>query len=206
MMKTLEQLGALALTLALTFAAYTAAAADRSTPAPSQGGRILIAYFSVNNSTKIVANHLVDILKADLYEITPQAPYTAADLNYNTGRAKTEQNDPSARPAIAGSVENMGQYDVIFLGYPIWFGQAPKIISTFLESHDLSGKTIVPFCTSVNSGIGSSATNIHSLASGATWLEGQRFIGSGARLDGQRVGGSASRAEVESWVRSLPLH
>ena len=158
------------------------------------GKEVLIAYFSATNNTEGIANHLDAILDADLYEITPEAPYTAADLNYNTDcRANREQNDASARPAISGGVDNMEQYDVIFLGYPIWWGQAPKIISTFLESYDLSGKTIVPFCTSGSSGIGSSATNLHSLAGSATWLDGQRFSG------------SASRSTVESWVNGLGL-
>ena len=164
-------------------------------PAPSEGSKVLIAYFSATNNTEGIANHLDAILDADLYEITPETPYTSADLNYSdsTTRATREQNDPSARPAISGSVDNMEQYDVIFLGYPIWWGQAPKIISTFLESYDLSGKTIVPFCTSGSSGIGSSATNLHSLAGSATWLDGQRFSG------------SASRSTVESWVNGLGL-
>ncbi len=163
-------------------------------PAPSEGSKVLIAYFSATNTTGGIANHLDAILDADLYEIVPETPYTSADLNYNTDcRANDEQNDPSARPAISGGVENMEQYDVIFLGYPIWWGQAPKIISTFLESYDLSGKTIVPFCTSGSSGIGSSATNLHSLAGDATWLDGQRF------------GGGASQAAVESWVNGLGL-
>ncbi len=163
-------------------------------PTPSEGGRILIAYFSATNNTEGIANHLDAILEADLYEITPETPYTSADLNYNTDcRANREQNDASARPAISGGVDNMEQYDVIFLGYPIWWGQAPKIISTFLESYDLSGKTIVPFCTSGSSGIGSSATNLHALASAATWMDGQRFSG------------SASQAAVESWVNGLDL-
>lgn len=161
---------------------------------PSAGAKILITYFSATNNTEGIANHLDAVLDADLYEITPEQPYTAADLNYNSDcRANDEQNDPSARPAISGSMDNMEQYDVIFLGYPIWWGQAPKIISTFLESYDLSGKTIVPFCTSGSSGIGSSATNLHSLASAATWMDGQRFSG------------SASRSTVESWVNGLGL-
>lgn len=162
---------------------------------PSASGKVLIAYFSATNNTEGIANHLDAILDADLYEITPEQPYTSADLNYgdSSTRATVEQNDPSARPAISGSIENMEQYDVIFLGYPIWWGQAPKIISTFLESYDLSGKTIVPFCTSGSSGIGSSATNLHSLASSATWLDGQRFSG------------SASRSTVETWVNGLGL-
>ena len=164
------------------------------TPAPSEGAKVLIAYFSATNNTEGIANHLDAILDADLYEITPETPYTAADLNYNTDcRANREQNDASARPAISGSVDNMEQYDVIFLGYPIWWGQAPKIISTFLESYDLSGKTIVPFCTSGSSGIGSSATNLHSQANGASWMDGQRFSG------------GASRSTVESWVNGLGL-
>lgn len=163
-------------------------------PAPSEGMKVLIAYFSATNNTEGIANHLDAILDADLYEITPETPYSAADLDYNADcRANREQNDASARPAISGSVENVEQYDVIFLGYPIWWGQAPKIISTFLESYNLSGKTIVPFCTSGSSGIGSSATNLHALTSGATWMDGQRFSG------------GASRSTVEDWVDGLEL-
>lgn len=159
------------------------------------GKNILIAYFSATNNTEGIANHLNEILDADLYEIVPETPYTSEDLNYNTDcRANDEQNDASARPAVSGSVDNMEQYDVIFLGYPIWWGQAPKIIYTFLESYELSGKTIVPFCTSGSSNIGSSATNLHSLASGAAWLDGQRF------------GGGASASDVQSWVDSLNLN
>ena len=104
-------------------------------------------------------------MNADLYEIIPEDPYTEEDLAYYTdGRADQEQNNPDARPAISGEVENMAQYDVVLLGYPIWHGQAPRIISTFLESYDFSGKTIVPFCTSHSSGIGSSDDDLHSLA------------------------------------------
>ena len=169
---------------------------DSEAETPAQESKVLIAYFSATNNTEGIANHIKNILGADagLYEIVPEQPYTSADLNYNTDcRANREQNDASARPAISGRVENMEQYDVIFLGYPIWWGQAPKIISTFLESYDFSGKTIVPFCTSGSSGIGSSASNLHSLASNATWLDGQRFSG------------GASRSTVESWVNGLDL-
>ena len=167
---------------------------DHPTTDSGEETEVLIAYFSATNNTEGIASHLDAILDADLYEIMPELPYTAADLNYNSDcRANDEQNDPSARPAISGSVDSMEKYDVIFLGYPIWWGQAPKIISTFLESYDLSGKTIVPFCTSGSSGLGSSATNLHGLASNATWLDGQRFSG------------SASRSTVESWVNGLDL-
>ena len=170
--------------------------APTSAPEPA-APHILVAYFSATNNTESIAKHIKTALgeEADLYEIVPQTPYTSADLNYNTDcRANREQNDPSARPAVNGSVENMAQYDVIFLGYPIWWGQAPKILYTFVEAYDLSGKTIVPFCTSGSSGIGSSAANLHSLAEDAAWLDGQRF------------GGGASSADVQSWVDSLDLN
>jgi flavodoxin len=124
-----------------------------------------------------LAENAAEILNANLYEIVPEDPYTEEDLAYYTnGRADQEQNDASARPAISGGVENMEKYDTIILGYPIWHGQAPRIISTFLESYDFSGKTIVPFCTSHSSGIGSSADNLHALCSDSVnWLDGKRF-------------------------------
>ena len=164
-------------------------------PEENAGGEILVAYFSCTGNTRGLAEKIASALDADLYEIVPEQPYSDADLNYNDSstRATVEQNEPDARPAISGSVDDMGQYDVIFLGYPIWWGQAPKIISTFLESYDLSGKTIVPFCTSGSSGVGSSATNLHALASSAVWLDGNRFSG------------SASRSDVETWVNGLDL-
>ena len=170
------------------------------TPAPApdpdtaESGRVLIAYFSATNNTGGVANHIKAILggSADLYEIVPETPYTSADLNYNTDcRANREQNDDAARPAISGSVENMGDYDVIFLGYPIWWGKAPKIIHTFLESYDFTGKTIVPFCTSASSGYNDST--ITPLAEGARWVTGSRFSA-----------GTSQDAMVE-WVNSLGL-
>ena len=156
--------------------------------------KTLVAYFSATNTTRPLAEYASDILSADLYEIVPEDPYTDADLAYYTnGRADQEQNDPAARPGISGRVENMADYDVIFLGYPIWHGQAPRIISTFLESYDLTGKTIVPFCTSHSSGIGSSDTGLHSLASGANWLAGRRFAG------------GTDRNTVEDWISGLDL-
>ena len=157
--------------------------------------RVLVAYFSCTGSTEKIANHIADVLGVTAYRITPETPYTSADLNYNDSstRATREQNDPSARPAISGSVENMADYDVIFLGYPIWWGQAPKIMYTFVESYDLTGKTIIPFCTSGSSGIGSSATNLSVSAPKATWLSGNRFSG------------SASRDSIFSWINGLGL-
>ena len=169
--------------------------AESETPAAEDSGSVLIAYFSATGNTEHIAEHLAGILDADLYEIVPEAPYTSEDLNYSNSdcRANQEQNDPAARPAISGGVENMADYEVIFLGYPIWWGDAPKIVSTFLESYDFDGKTIVPFCTSGSSPIGGSASGLEALTSGATWLDGQRFSG------------SASWETVSQWVDSLGL-
>ena len=171
---------------------------EEQTPEGTDDGekKVLIAYFSATNNTEGIANHLNDILDADLYEIVPEQPYTSDDLNYNdsSSRSSQEMDDPSARPAISGSVDNMEQYDVIFLGYPIWWGEAPRIINTFLESYDLSGKTIAPFCTSASSPLGSSATMLQELTEDVTWLEGQRFSG------------GASVSDVQSWVDGLDLN
>lgn len=173
-----------------------------SAPVESEGPegtgetKILIAYFSATNNTEGIANHLESILDADLYEIVPETPYTSEDLNYNdsSSRSSREMNDPDVRPAISGGVEDMEQYDVIFLGYPIWWGEAPRIINTFLESYDLSGKTIAPFCTSASSPLGSSAAKLQDLTGNATWLDGHRFSG------------GASASDVQSWVDSLNLN
>lgn len=157
--------------------------------------KVLVAYFSATNTTEGVAQTIADSLGADLYEITPVDPYTAADLDYHDDKSRStiEMNDPNARPAISGSVENMEQYDIIFIGYPIWWGEAPRILSTFVESYDFSGKTIVPFCTSGGSGVGSSASNLERLTSGATWLSGTR------------LNGGASRSSVAEWINGLGL-
>lgn len=138
---------------------------------------VLVAYFSATGTTKKIAEEIAASLSADLYEIVPEQPYTEADLAYYTnGRADQEQADFASRPSIAGESVQMDQYDTILLGYPIWHGQAPKIIYTFLETYDFSNKTILPFCTSHSSGIGSSASNLHSSTSATTnWLEGERL-------------------------------
>lgn len=167
------------------------------TEAPDvQESKVLVAYFSVTNTTEGVAEHIANGLHADIYEIVPEDPYTDADLNYNDDNSRTtiEMNDPAARPKISGSVENMEQYDVVFIGYPIWWGDAPRIVSTFMESYDFSGKTIVPFCTSGSSAIGSSAANLEQLTNGAEWLSGRR------------LNGSDDQDTVMEWVNSLGLH
>ena len=156
--------------------------------------KTLVVYFSCTGTTEVVAEYITEILGADSYQIVPEDPYTEADLAYYTnGRADQEQNDPDVRPAISGGLENMDEYGTIFLGYPIWHGQAPRIISTFLESYDFSGKMIVPFCTSHSSGIGSSADNLHNLADKAKWVNGRRF----------ETG--TFRSTIEEWIGELEL-
>lgn len=158
-------------------------------------GGVLVAYFSATGNTEGIAQHLQSIMDADLYEIVPEVAYTDEDLNYSNDscRANQEQNDPTARPAITGTLEHPENYDVVFLGYPIWWGQAPKVIYTFLESCDFGDATIVPFCTSGSSGIGGSLDDLHALAPESNWLDGQRFSS------------GTSQDEVAQWVDSLGL-
>lgn len=167
------------------------------TPGPGPaGGRALVAYFSCTNTTEGIAVRIVEATDAATWRIEPATAYTSEDLNYNdsSSRANREQNDPSARPAIKGKCENLADYDVVFLGYPIWWGKAPKVIFTFLESHDLAGKTVVPFCTSHSSGIGSSDTDLHRLATEAEWKQGRRFSG------------NESKETIEKWIESMDLN
>lgn len=160
----------------------------------SEENNILVVYFSATGTTKQIAEYAADILSADIYEIVPKSPYTNEDLNYYSGgRADREQENPAARPAISGSIPDIEQYDIVLLGYPIWHGQTPRIISTFLENCNFNEKTIVPFCTSHSSGIGSSASNLHSLAANAAWLDGKRFSS------------DAARTAVKEWLVSLGL-
>ena len=165
---------------------------DNSEPSDS-GSRVLIAYFSATGTTKKIAEYAADAASADLYEIVPAEPYTADDLNYNVSncRANAEMNDPSSRPEISGGVTNMADYDIVFIGYPIWWGEAPRIVSTFLESYDFSGKTVVTFSTS--GGSGHNDRSIKELASGANWV-------TGARLKS-----NSSQSDVADWITGLGL-
>lgn len=157
---------------------------------------VLVAYFSATGNTETAAEYIAEALDAGLYEIVPEEPYTSSDLNWNDpdSRVNDEHKNPDFRPAIAGGTADLTGYDTIFLGYPIWWGEAPNILRTFLESNDLSGKTVIPFCTSSSSGLGSSAENLQIFAPNAVWLEGQRFS--------SRV----SQSDVEAWVSGLNLN
>lgn len=157
-----------------------------------EDAKTLVIYFSTDDTVKAVALVAADALVADVFEIVPEQPYTAADLAYYTnGRCDKEQADDSARPGIVSWPESLDQYDVVFIGYPIWHGQAPKILYTLLEGIDLSGKTIVPFCTSMSSGAGSSASNLAKLTGNTTtWLKAER------------IANHATEEQIRTWALS----
>lgn len=153
----------------------------------------LVAYFSASGVTADVARKVAAAAGADLFEIKPEIPYTAADLNWNDkkSRSSVEMSDPASRPTIKGGAENMEAYKTVLIGFPIWRYTAPKIISTFLESCDFSGKTIALFATSGGSGMGKTEQTLKPLVSdSAKWLPGKRLSG---------------RGEAEAWVKSLSL-
>lgn len=139
--------------------------------------RKLVAYFSASGVTAKVAESLAEAIGADIYAIEPETPYTAADLDWTNQRSRSsmEMNDPASRPAIIDKRDNMDDYDVVFVGFPIWWYVAPTIINTFLESYNLTGKTIIPFATSGGSGMGKTNEKLLPSCSGAKLLEGVVF-------------------------------
>lgn len=155
--------------------------------------RKLVAYFSASGVTAKVAESFAEAIGADIYEIEPETPYTKADLDWTNkqSRSSIEMNDPSSRPAIAGLRDNMDDYDTLFVGFPIWWYIAPTIINTFLESYDLTGKTIIPFATSGGSGMGKTNEKLLPSCAGAKLLEGKVFKS------------NVSKAEMNRWVSNL---
>ena len=141
------------------------------------GKKTLVAYFSASGVTAALAGKLAKSIGSDQFEIVPEQIYTEADLDWQNphSRSSVEMNDRNARPAIVTKVENMGQYEVVFVGFPIWWYREPSIIDTFMEAHDFTGKTVVPFATSGGSGIGRSGENLQQLAPGAKVLRGKLF-------------------------------
>ena len=139
--------------------------------------KALVAFFSASGVTKKLAQKLADEIGADIFEIVPKQPYTSADLNWQDSgsRSSVEMKDRACRPKIASKVNEMAQYDVVFIGFPVWWYREPSIIDTFAESYDFAGKTIIPFATSGSSGIGDSGKNIEELAKGAKVETGRRF-------------------------------
>ena len=152
--------------------------------------KALVAYFSASGTTGRVAERLAQAIGADLFEIVPEQPYTSADVDWRNKRSRSslEMGDRSSRPAIASDVADMAAYDVVFVGFPIWWYREPSIIDTFIEAYDFAGKTVVPFATSGGSGIGDSGKNMAALATGANVVRGERLAS------------SASAADLKSWA------
>ena len=154
----------------------------------------LVIYFSATGNTKGVAEKIAEITGADIHEIVPAVPYSDEDIDYgDSARASVEQNDPDARPEIGGEDIDLTNYSTIYIGYPIWYGEAPRILDTFAESHDFSGKTVIPFCTSDSSDIGGSGTDLGEMAGSGDWQTGKRFAG------------GASGEEIKDWIDELGL-
>ncbi len=153
---------------------------------------ILVAYFSATGTTARAAEKLADVTGGELYTITPAKPYTNADLNWHDkqSRSSVEMNDPKARPAIKGQKENITDYDVVFIGYPIWWDLAPRIINTFLESHNLKDKIVIPFATSGGSTIGNSVATLKKAYPGLNWKEG-------------RLLNRANEKTIREWIAEL---
>ena len=139
--------------------------------------KILVVYYSATGTTKEVAEKIAKAANADIYEITALKPYSNADLNWHDSKSRTtiEQNDSSIRPEIASKDVDVSKYDLIFIGYPIWWGDEPRILDTFVEKYDFEGKILVPFCTSGGSGIGRSGKNLEKNAKSGKWLDGRRL-------------------------------
>ena len=153
--------------------------------------KALVAYFSASGVTAKLSEKLAGAIGADLYEIKPEQVYTGADFNWmdKKSRSSVEMNDRSSRPAIGNKVENMDQYEVVFVGFPIWWYREPSIIDTFMEAYNFDGKTVVPFATSGGSGMGDSSKNIQELAKGAKVVKGNKFSS------------GASENELKSWAK-----
>ena len=154
---------------------------------------VLVVYFSATGTTKGVAEKIASLTGADLYEIKAAQEYTAEDLDWNDSDSRTthEQNDPAVRPEIGSDPVSLEGYSTIYIGFPIWWGEEPRIMDTFVESYDFDGITMIPFCTSSSSGIGMSGKNLESNAGSGKWLDGQRFSG------------SVSEDELQTWIEGL---
>jgi flavodoxin len=154
--------------------------------------KVLVAYFSASGVTAKVAREIAKVEGADLFEIRPETPYTAADLDWRDkqSRSTLEMSDPDCRPPVSGKVEDMERYAVVFVGFPVWWGREPSVVDTFLDAYDFTGKTVVPFATSGTSPLGDEApANIQALAPGAKVADG-----------GKRFPAKVSAEELKEWA------
>ena len=171
----------------------TSSAAVTETSQPASGNDTLVVVFSATGTTKAIAERIAAMEDADLYEITAAIPYSDEDRDWtdSDSRCTKEQNDTSVRPEISSETISLDGYATIYIGYPIWFGQEPRIMDTFVESYNFDGITMIPFCTSGSSGIGSSGKNLAANAGSGNWIEGKRFAG------------GASEEEIKEWIDSM---
>ena len=164
---------------ALPFGASAAdAQADAGSAAESAKGKSIVVYFSASGNTKAAAEKIAELTGSDLMEIVPEEKYTEADLNWHDGESRTsvEKDDASIRPAIKPDTKNLADYDTVFLGYTIWWGTAPKVLWNFVEKHDFTGKTVLPFCTTHSSSEGESGRTLQKLSGNkGTWKDAKRF-------------------------------
>lgn len=166
---------------------------SQETVSASSEKNVLVVYFSVTGNTKNVAEKIAAVADADIYEIKPAEEYTDADINYGDSNSRTskEQNDSSVRPEIQSERISLEGYDIIYIGYPIWWAEEPRIMDTFVESYDFGDITMIPFRTSGSSSIGNSGKNLAKNAGSGKWLEGKRF------------NAAVSESEIEEWIGSL---
>ena len=166
-------------------------------PTVTESGKSLVVYFSATGNTEDVANYIVSITGADVFELEPLNAYTDDDLNYNddNSRVVREHDNPDEQniELVASTVENWDEYDTVFIGYPIWWHLAAWPVNGFIEANDFTGKTVIPFCTSASSGLGESGELLEEMAGTGNWLEGERFSS------------SVSESDVRSWIENLGL-
>jgi flavodoxin len=198
MKKLLASILAVMLVMAMTSCSGGNSGASGGDQAAQQNtdDKSIVVYFSCTGNTKAVAEEIAAQTGSDLHEIVPEEPYTEEDLNYNDDncRANAEMNDPESRPAISNTIENLSDYDTIYIGYPIWWGSLPRIMNTFFDTYDFSGKTIVPFCTSGSSSISQSVSVIREAEPEAQVKEGLQVSSSGA---------DDSSDEVSRWLEEI---
>ena len=192
-MKNLKTLVLSLIAAAMCSCGQQTAKATEPAPTDVQAQKTLVTYVSFSGTTKSVAEKLASLLNADLVRLEPEQAYTSADLDWNdsNSRCNKEHNDPSIRPALKTTISNLADYDVIYLGYPIWWNLAPQLIKTFLDNNDLSGKKVVPFATSGGSGIENSVSDLKKSYPNIQWQTGKRL----------RT--STSNDEIQQWTSEI---
>ena len=201
----MKKLTALLIALTLVVSCVPFALAEEAAKPQSH---ILVVYFSATGTTKGVAEKLAEGLSADLFEIVPEEPYTDADLNWNDRKSRTsiETDDPACRPAIAGELPDLAGYDTVFIGYPIWWGDAPRIVSSFVEQVDLRDKTMAVFFTSGGSGLGNSMKHLQEQAEAMLSDEAKaEGLPAGAWLEGKRFNSRTTVEELTAWASGLGI-